>query len=159
MTYTREQFDNEADLANKLDFVYNMFYEADFSVAEKVCNGIGPSWFPERLRKLVSGLNPSLVPVADNHDLGYYYGTGTTSDFRRCNDAFAVNGEKVAKAKYKWYDPRRYWVIFQANKFAKECDIAGWPAYVAAIKERKRDFVENGATETDKEIEEAGNAD
>ena len=34
-----------------------------------------------KLRKMISKLNPSLVIVAQNHDLNYYFGCGTHSDF------------------------------------------------------------------------------
>ena len=136
MQYTEEQFLTEQKLADDLGFQQNKMH-IPFTVAACVCNGIGASWFPEKLRDFVSKMNPSLVVVANNHDLGYYYGSGTHGDFLRINDAFRVNGEKVAKNKYAWYDPRRYWVMLQAAKFAALCDAAGWPAYVAAIKDRQ----------------------
>ena len=138
MCYTYEQYLADQETADTLDFVQN-YLHAPYAVAEKVCNGIGPSWFPAKLRTLIDKLNPTLMVVAQNHDLGYYYGRGTLGDFTRQNDAFAVNGIKAAKAKYKWYDIRRYWVMKQAAKFAARCEAWGWPAYVAAIKERKAD--------------------
>ena len=138
MCYTYEQYLADQETADTLDFVQN-YLHAPYAVAEKVCNGIGPSWFPAKLRTLIDKLNPTLMVVAQNHDLGYYYGRGTLGDFTRQNDAFAINGVKAAKAKYKWYDIRRYWVMKQAAKFAARCEAWGWPAYVAAIKERKAD--------------------
>jgi hypothetical protein len=146
MCYTYEQYLADQETADTLDFVQN-YLHAPYAVAEKVCNGIGPSWFPAKLRKLIDKLNPTLKPVAQNHDLGYYYGRGTLGDFTRQNDAFAINGIKAAKAKYKWYDLRRYWVMKQAAKFAARCEAWGWPAYVAAIKERKADEAAQSAKE------------
>ena len=136
MQYTEEQFLTEQKLADDLGFQQNKMH-VPFTVAAVVCNGIGASWFPEKLRDFVSKLNPSLVVVANNHDLGYYYGTEKYDDFLRINEAFRINGEKVAKNKYAWYDPRRYWVMWKAAKFAALCDAGGWPAYVAAIKDRR----------------------
>ena len=137
MSYTYEQYLADQEKADSLDFVENYMHKP-YAIAEKVCNGIGPSWFPEKLRKLIDKLNPTLKPVAQNHDLGFYFGTGTFGNFSRLNDAFIVNGTKAAKAQYKWYDPRRYWVIKQAAKFAARCEAWGWPAYAAAINERKK---------------------
>lgn len=137
MGYSYSQYLADQETADTLDFAENYLKTTPYTVAAKVCNGIGPSWFPQHLRELISKLNPSLVVVAQNHDLGYYYGTGSAGDFQRKNDAFRINGKRVAEAKYGWYDPRRYWVEFQAWKFAQECEKFGWKAYAAAIKERK----------------------
>ena len=151
MCYTYEQYLADQETADTLDFVQN-YLHAPYAVAEKVCNGIGPSWFPAKLRTLIDKLNPTLMVVAQNHDLGYYYGRGTLGDFTRQNDAFAINGVKVAKAKYKWYDIRRYWVMKQAAKFAARCEAWGWPAYVAAIKERKADEAAQSAKEQEADV-------
>jgi hypothetical protein len=152
MCYTYEQYLADQEKADSLDFVENYMHKP-YAIAEKVCNGIGPSWFPEKLRKLINKLNPTLIPVAQNHDLGYYYGDGTFSNFSRLNDALLINGTRASKAKYKWYDIRRYWVIKQAAKYATECQTCGWPAYVAAIKERKADEAAKVAAQSAKEKE------
>ena len=148
MGYLYSQYLADQETADTLDFVEN-YMHTPYTVAAKVCNGIGPSWFPQHLRELVSKLNPSLVVVAQNHDLGYYYGTGSAGDFKRKNDAFRINGRRVAEAKYGWYDIRRYWVIFQAWKFAAECEKFGWKAYAAAINERKAAQEEKEQERTD----------
>jgi hypothetical protein len=150
--YSYDQYLADQETADTLDFIQN-YMHSPYEVAEKVCNGIGPSWFPSKLRKLIDKLNPTLKPVAQNHDLGYYYGRGTLGDFTRQNDAFAVNGVKAAKARYKWYDVRRYWVMKQPAKFAARCEAWGWPAYVAAIKERKADEAAKQAAQSVKEQE------
>ena len=152
MTYSYNQYLADQDTADRLDFIQN-YMHAPYDVAAKVCNGIGPEWFPAKLRKLIDKLNPTLKSVAQNHDLGYYYGRGTLGDFSRQNDAFAINGIKAAKARYKWYDVRRYWVMKQAAKFAARCEAWGWPAYVAAIKERKADEAAKQAAQSVKEQE------
>lgn len=134
---TIEQYKIDCALAKELAFEMNYLHEECYDIAKKVCNGIGAEWFPTRLRKLISKLNPSLVIVAQNHDLCFYFGCGTHSDFKAANEAFRWNGYKVAFYRYKWYDIRRYWVMLQAHKFTVELNIGGWPAYAAAIKERK----------------------
>ena len=134
-----EQFKADCELAKELAFEMNYLHEVHYEIAKRVCNGIGAEWFPAKLRKMISKLNPSLVIVAQNHDLCYYFGCGTYSDFKRANEAFRWNGYRMAFHNYKWFNPLRYWVMFQADKFALELDLAGWAAYVAAIKERKAD--------------------
>jgi hypothetical protein len=136
---TFEQYQKDCELADELNFEMNELVEMNYDLAKRVCNGIGAEWFPEKLRKMISKLNPSLVIVAQNHDLNYYFGTERHSDFVAANEAFKWNGYKMACHNYKWYDVRRYWVMFQATKFCMELNACGWPAYVAAIKERKKD--------------------
>ena len=131
-----EQFKADCELAKELAFEMNYLHEGCYEIAKRVCNGIGAEWFPAKLRKMISKLNPSLVIVAQNHDLNYYFGCGTHSDFKAANEAFKWNGYKMAFHKYKWYNPLRYWVMFQASKFTLELNACGWPAYVAAIKDR-----------------------
>lgn len=149
--YTYEQYLEDQEIADSLDFWQNRMH-VPYETAAKVCNGIGPSWFPEKIRSLVDKLNPKLIPVANNHDLGFYYGSLTKNDFHRVNDAFRVNGEKVAddewrkaKKECKWYQAKlylKYWechrIRRQAAVFAALCDTdLGWPAYAAAVNERK----------------------
>lgn len=140
---TFEEYKADCELAKELAFEMNYLHEVHFDIARRVCNGIGAEWFPEKLRKMISKMNPSLVIVAQNHDLCYYFGCGTHSDFKAANEAFRWNGYKMAFRNYKWYDPRRYWVMLKAHKFAIELNIGGWPAYVAAIKDRMAHQAEN----------------
>ena len=131
-----DQFKADCELAKQLGFEMNYLHEGCYEIAKRVCNGIGADWFPAKLRKMISKLNPSLVIVAQNHDLNYYFGCGTHSDFKAANEAFKWNGYKMAFHKYKWYNPLRYWVMMQATKFTLELNACGWPAYTAAIKDR-----------------------
>lgn len=105
-------------------------------IVADVCNGIGPEWFPQVIRTAIDRLHPSLVIVSVIHDLDFYYGDGTMSDFTGANARFATNGRKVAKHRYSWFDVRRYFVIHSAKKFAAICEIAGLPAYNIAIRDR-----------------------
>ena len=107
---------------------------------QRICNGIGPQWFPEHLRNLIDRFNPTLRQVADLHDLMYYFADGSDEAFHRANAAFASNGITMAKDRYAWYDPRRYWVMLKAKEFADICDILGITAYTAAIRECNNDM-------------------
>ena len=103
-----------------------------------VCNGIGPEWFPSKVRSFIDKLHPSLKVVAMLHDLAYFFGTETEEDFKAANLGFQTNGVAVADDSFGWYNPRRYLVRFDAGKMSKLCDIGGRTAYYAAIADRQR---------------------
>lgn len=87
------------------------------AAVQRNCNGIGAAWMPEATREWISTANPSLVVVADIHDRRYSEG-GTEVDREEADAEFRANGLKMAKHVYSWYDPRRYWVMWQVKKFA-----------------------------------------
>lgn len=134
---TREEYFEEKKLAEELGFKLNMFRSVPYEEARDICNGMGPACFPDAIIKVLNKLHPSLKIVFDNHDMCFFYGSGSGKDFKECNDAIVTNGELVAKHKYKWYHPYRYKVMWDARKAAAVCQTLGWPAYVAAINQRK----------------------
>lgn len=95
-------------------------------------NGIGPESWPQALRDALDDLAADLMPAAFIHDIRYATGDGTREDFDRANKELRKNGEKIAAAKYAWYDLRRYITRRRARTFAKVCDLWGWDAYTAA---------------------------
>lgn len=108
--------------------------------ADRVCNGIGPSFFPEALRALLDRMHPSLRIVADIHDMGYWLGDGTVEDWEKRNDEFRMNGRAVAKARYGFWNPARYKVMWDAGKFARLCGgTLGRMAYNSAVAERRKE--------------------
>lgn len=138
---TKKEIDEMRQLAYNLCLVgWQRLQEDSEETIERVCNGIGPSWFPAVIRQAIDKLHPSLKVVAMIHDLDYYHGDGTYDDFTRANKAFGTNGVRVADATYGWYDPRRYLARHEARKFEALCAAFGWPAYAGAIKEREKDM-------------------
>ena len=89
----------------------------DADAVKRDCNGIGAAWMPDATREWISTANPSLVVVADIHDRRYSEG-GTEKDRQAADADFRANGLKMAKYVYSWYDPRRYWVMWQVRKFS-----------------------------------------
>lgn len=87
------------------------------AAVQRDCNGIGAAWMPGATREWISTANPSLVVVADIHDRRYSEG-GTEADRQAADAEFRANGMKMAKHVYRFYDPRRYWVMWQVRKFA-----------------------------------------
>ena len=89
----------------------------DMTAVKRDCNGIGAAWMPDRLRDLLGERYPELVVVADIHDRRYSEG-GTEADRQAADAEFRANGLKMAKYVYRFYDPRRYWVMWQVKKFS-----------------------------------------
>lgn len=98
----------------------------------RIYNGIGPSSFPDWMRDALDAIHPSLRPVALIHDVEFEHSDGKEDSFRACNERFRCNGIKVAQAGFKWYNPRRYLVEFEAVKYAAVCQLFGWPVWARA---------------------------
>ena len=86
-----------------------------------IYNGIGPESFPNWLRTIINGLNPSLEVVALIHDVEWHETDHTEKTWKETNARFKRNGYKVAKAKYGWWNPFRYRVMRQSYLFSKAC--------------------------------------
>ena len=95
-------------------------------------NGIGPEWFPEKLRTAIDRLSADLMPAAFIHDVRYAHNDGSTRQFNEANAELEANGYLIADAKYPWWHIRRYLVRHEARVFARLCNQFGWVAYVAA---------------------------
>lgn len=113
--YTLHEIEEKIKLAKELGLSGAELLE-DRERAVKVCNGIGAEWMPEIARKLISGLNPTLVLAADIHDIRYHLG-GLELDRKNADDEMLENGYKLAEARYGWYNPLRYWVKHKMRKF------------------------------------------
>lgn len=143
-----DDFYKYRNLANYLQFDCNYFNLVDYGKACYICNGIGAYWFPEILRKLINSLNPDLVIVAQNHDLGFALGEESEEAFAAINAAFRENGYKVAKYKHAWYSPRRYRTMFKAWNFARLCQKYGWKTYLNGIRKYKAQMEAEKLAET-----------
>lgn len=95
---------------------------------EQIYNGIGPDRFPSIIRDALNVLHPTLLPAVLIHDVEYYEG-GSREEYKASNARLGANGCKLAKFNYTWYNPYRYWVMHDANKFAKICDRFGWSGW------------------------------
>lgn len=104
----------------------------------EICNGIGPAWFHPSITSMIDAMHPSLFVVSMIHDVMYYVGDGTETDFRNANRILKENGYRMARFNYGWYNPARYVVEFDAWKFGNICDSLGRSAYDQAIADRKK---------------------
>ena len=98
----------------------------------KEFNGIGPAWWPDWLRDLLSGLLCIFLPACMIHDIEYKLADGSKEAFHAANRRLGANCAKTAKAMYAWYDPLRYYYLKQAKRVETACEIAGWIAYKQA---------------------------
>ena len=114
--YTDEEIREKQQLARAADLSGAELLD-DAAAVRRDCNGIGAVWMPDATREWISTANPSLVVVADIHDRRYSEG-GTEKDRQAADAEFRANGLKMAKYVYSWYDPRRYWVMWQVRKFS-----------------------------------------
>ena len=139
MELTKEEYDEAVYTATTLNlYGAEMLSNAGYELAHKVCNGIGAEWMPSAMREFLDKLNPDLKVVAMIHDLAYYFGDGTIYDFTKRNHEFKKNAYIIAGEK-AWYNPLKYLIKFQGNKYANICQHYGMKAYEDAIKERRED--------------------
>lgn len=104
-----------------------------------ICNGIGPRGIPEFIRKSFNRLHPSLQAAAFIHDVEFEESDGTVTAFDRANTRFLINGLKMAKLYYPWYDLRRYILRHQTYRLAALCRRFGWLCWTwAALNNQKR---------------------
>ncbi len=123
--YSLNEIEEKLKLAKELNLSGAELLE-DRERAMRVCNGIGAEWMPESARKLISGLNPTLVLAADIHDLRYDQG-GAELDRLLADVEMLENGCKLADAHYSWYNPLRYYVKWKMRKFYKILrEFGGW---------------------------------
>lgn len=131
---TQDDINTAKKLATELNLIgARVVIETDPDELLEVCNGVGPAWFPRNLRNLIDKFSWVQKINSIFHDMLYQTGDLTLRNFIYCNHAYRVNGEKIARYKYPWYNPRRYLECARARRFAALCDATGWPAYVAAI--------------------------
>ena len=95
-------------------------------------NGLGPAWFPAKLRDALDRLDRRLLPAVLIHDVMFTYGARTKAVFNNANRCLALNGRIIANATYRWCDPRRYLMRARANAYAALCQDFGWSAFCAS---------------------------
>lgn len=96
-------------------------------------NGIGPQFLPVKLRDKVTGILAIFEPAALVHDLRFGKSDGTRQSYDYANNEFFVNCHKCAKAKYRWWNWKRYRayaVIDFMHDF--NCGDPGWRAWMDA---------------------------
>lgn len=98
--YTDKQLDEKIRIAEDAKLSGRELLSTFREMAKSVCNGIGPSRFPKIVRAIIGFICPSLVIVADIHDLRYQIG-GTEADRLASDKEFDDNARRMAEYAYK----------------------------------------------------------
>lgn len=112
--YTLTEIEQKSAMARRLGLSGAELLE-DTEAVQRSCNGIGADWMPGWARDVATAVSPSLVIVADIHDIRYSRG-GTEADRAFADEEFLQNGLRIA-ARFGWYDPRRYIVRRHARRY------------------------------------------
>lgn len=137
----RKQVEDVIEQAKAVN-VMGLYFVMGFDV-ETICkeyNGIGPQFLPEKLRDKVTSLLAIFEPAALVHDLRFGRSDGTSDAFNYANNEFYVNCHKCAKAKYKWWNWKRYraYAVIDAM-YEFNCSAAGgWRAWQDAYNENRK---------------------
>ena len=82
--------------------------EIDGETIEREYNGIGPAFFPAKLRAKVTKWLGLFEPAALIHDLRNFRSDGMRWAFNYANYEFFANCRKCAAAEYPWWNWHRY---------------------------------------------------
>lgn len=116
----------------------------DIPLAElaRVYNGCGPEWLPSAAREKLTEYFAIFEPAFMIHDWRFSCSDGTRCRFNFANFELEQNLRRIAKAKYGFFNWRRYRALAAAKIIAEACSRYGWSAYCAGrVEEVKSDGV------------------
>ena len=104
----------------------------DIPLAElvRVYNGCGPESLPSAARKKLTTYLAIFEPAFLIHDWRFSRSDGTRCSFNFANTELEYNLCKIAKAKYGFFNWRRYRALAAAELIAEACSRYGWSAYI-----------------------------
>jgi hypothetical protein len=97
-------------------------------------NGVGPDRWSDELRDILSWLLEDVLEAVEVHDLDYYIG-GTEEQFHEANYVLGKNVRLLAKKKYGWWRPRRWFLKKLSYKLAEWTDKYGWEGWTKEEKD------------------------
>lgn len=132
MSYTTEQARHLYNMAFALELSgREVLKNSDVVVRE--CNGLGPNWMPDSMRKVCSKLSPVMEVPAAIHDMRYALGR-TQADRNEADMEFLTNCIKVINHDYAWYNPMRYIMSKRAVRYFTYLQLFGGAAWEEARK-------------------------
>lgn len=103
------------------------------STMSKHYNGVGLDWKPEYLLHLIPHISDDFEAAGLLQDLHYAIDPNRTiENFHKVNADFKKNCETIAKAKYRWFDTRRYFLKNSANKLFEASEKSGLEFWLKA---------------------------
>ena len=91
-------------------------------------NGVGPDRWSEELRDILSWLLEDVLEAVITHDMDYYKG-GTEGQFHEANEVLGGNVRLIARKKYSWWNPRRWFLKKLSYKLTEWTDRYGWAGW------------------------------
>lgn len=91
-------------------------------------NGVGPDRWPEDLRTMLSEILWDVQEAVEIHDVDYYLG-GDEKAFHEANRVLGRNVRKLARKKYHWWKPRRWFLIEVSRIMEEATDKYGWEGW------------------------------
>jgi len=110
-----------------LDHTYVLYKYPDEVLIEQY-NGIGPDRWPEALRDILSWLLEDVLEAVEIHDMDFFQG-GNEEKFHEANAVLGKNVRKLARKKYPWWRPRRYFLKKLSYKLTEWTDKYGWEGW------------------------------
>ena len=109
----------------------------DIPLAElaRVYNGCGPEWLPSAAREKLTEYFAIFEPAFMIHDWRFSRSDGTRCRFNFANFELEQNRRRIAKAKYGFFNWRRYRALAAAELIAEACSRYGWSAYCDGMVE------------------------
>lgn len=101
-----------------------------YNQIRSVCNGCGPEWMNEKIRRILD-VRFSLFKLAFVvHDVHFAYNDDRGKDsFDKVNRELYDNCLNIAKNRFKWFSPFRYLAMLDARKLYIACDRFAWKAW------------------------------
>ena len=91
-------------------------------------NGVGPDRWPEEFRLVLSDVLEDVLEAVEIHDVDYYLG-GDEKAFHEANRILGRNVRKLARRKYGWWKPRRWFLIEVSKVMTELTDKYGWEGW------------------------------
>jgi len=102
-------------------------------------NGIGPAFFPEKLREKTTKFLSLFEPAALIHDLRNFESDGSEEKFHLANAEFLANCRRCVEDKYAWWNLKRYRGNAVANLLYEFVDgPAGWKAWMDCYEKNQK---------------------
>lgn len=111
----------------KLEHVDVLYAYPDETLIEQY-NGVGPDRWPAEVRDIISWLLEDVLEAVEIHDMDYYQG-GSEDQFHEANEVLGENVRTLAKKKYSWWSPRRWFLKKLSYKLTEWTDRYGWEGW------------------------------
>lgn len=136
----------ESAARNSLEHCDVLYKVTDEELREQF-NGVGPDRWPKEIRNILSGILWDVLEAVEIHDVDYYIG-GDRDEFHEANLVLGKNVRKLARRKYRWWKPRRWFLVELSYRMTELTERYGWEGWNKKQTE-KDDKGEKGEEKSD----------